>query len=181
MLIPKIIMNGALKIRMSLFKSTLQPLKVGIWIAVSSNRIIGPLFFEDTINSIRYCALVDQFWEQLTPHEKLNCWFQQDNSTSHTSNYTMQYLRQKFGERLISKNLWPPRCPVMAPPGFFLFGHLKQQVFQNHPHTLDELRDSITNAIGSITVETLNNVFRNMRRRVQLCLDHQGGHFEQFL
>ena len=91
----------------------------------------------------------------------------------------MQYLRQKFGKRLISKNLWPPRSPDMTPSDFFLFEHLKQQVFQNHPHTLDKLRDSITNAIGSITIETLNNVFRNMRRRVQLCLDHQVGHFER--
>jgi hypothetical protein len=33
------------------------------------------------------------------------CWLQQDGATCHTSNETMQFLREFFGDHLISKGL----------------------------------------------------------------------------
>jgi hypothetical protein len=32
--------------------------KVGVWCAISWNRIIGPIFLDDTINSERYCEVI---------------------------------------------------------------------------------------------------------------------------
>lgn len=42
-------------------------------------------------------------------------WVQQDGSTSDTSNYTMDILREKFPGRLMSKRggiYWPPRVLI---------------------------------------------------------------------
>jgi hypothetical protein len=47
----------------------------------------------------------------------------------------MAYLESVFPGRLISKILWPPRSPDLSPPDFFLWGHLKDTVYSNHPHT----------------------------------------------
>lgn len=33
---------------------SLHPLKIGVWVALSRRRIIGPYFFNDTINAERY-------------------------------------------------------------------------------------------------------------------------------
>jgi hypothetical protein len=51
--------------------------------------------------------------------------FQQDGATCHTSNASMTEIESYFGDRLITKNLWPPRSPDLTPPGFFLWGLLK--------------------------------------------------------
>jgi hypothetical protein len=48
----------------------------------------------------------------------------------------------------------------------------------NKPRTLDELRENIRREIQVLTPEVLADTFRNMQRRVQLCIDAQGGHFQ---
>jgi hypothetical protein len=47
----------------------------------------------------------------------------------------------------------------------------------NEPRTLDELQENIRCEIQVVTPEVLAAIFRNMQRRVQLCIHAQGGHF----
>lgn len=165
----------------SFIESPLHPIKIGIWVAVSRRRIIGPIFFEETINSIRYCNIIDQFYAELNDQERQTCWLQQDSATSHTSNYTMNHLTTLFNDRIIKKDLWPPRSPDLTPPDYFLFGHVKDSCFAKNPHTVQELRQYIVEVIRGIQPETLINVFQNMRRRVAACLQQNGGHFQHLL
>lgn len=159
-------------------ESPLHPLKIGIWIAISRTRIIGPIFFHETIDSERYCGIIDQFYAQLNDYEKNNCWFQQDSATSHTSRHTMNHLTALFNNRIIKKDLWPPRSPDLTPPDYFLFGSLKDSVFRRNPHTLQELGQYTTEFIRSIQPQILVNVFNNMHIRIQSCLAQNGGHFQ---
>ena len=41
------------------------PLKVGVWCAISRQRIIGPIFFEDTVNTQVYLHIFSAFVNQL--------------------------------------------------------------------------------------------------------------------
>ncbi|PSN34954.1 hypothetical protein C0J52_17629 [Blattella germanica] len=41
--------------------------------------------------------------------------------------------------------------------------------------------NEISHSIAEITPETLRKVSRNMRRRVELCLQENGGHFQHLL
>jgi hypothetical protein len=82
----------------------------------------------------------------------------------------MSYLESVFPGRLISKRLWPPRSPDLSPPDFCLWGHLKDTVYSNHPHTLQqELQANIQRTVDRISTGTLQNVFANKIRRVHLC------------
>jgi hypothetical protein len=81
----------------------------------------------------------------------------------------------------LEKNLWPPRSPDLSPPDFFLWGYLKETVYQENPHTLEDLRNNITNAVQGITADVLRRVSWNMCRRVQSCLQQNGGHFQLLL
>ena len=79
-----------------------------------------------------------------------NMWWQQDGAPAHTSNVTMQYLREQFPLRLMSKSggwPWPPRSPDLAIFDFFLWGYIKQQIWDvpqdQQPQNLEELRISI--------------------------------------
>ncbi|CAI6354061.1 unnamed protein product [Macrosiphum euphorbiae] len=93
----------------------------------------------------------------------------------------MNFLREFFGERIISKGLWPPRSPDLTPPDFFLWGYLKGRVYKNRPQTLDELKSNITMEINLINVSVLHKVATNVVKRVRACINEQGSHFEYML
>jgi hypothetical protein len=60
-------------------------------------------------------------------------WFQQDDATAHTANNSMKLLNEIFGERVISRKLWPPRTPDLTPPDFYLLGAAKSAVYRDRP------------------------------------------------
>ena len=156
--------------------------KIGVWVAMSRARIIGPIFFNETINSQNYCDnILRPFIAEFGQFERENAFFQQDGATAHTANNTMHFLKQCFEDRIISKDLWPPRSPDLSPPDFYLWGSAKNSVFKENPKTLEDLQTAIRNHITSIQPQTLQNVFRNMCRRVDVCLQNQGGHFQHML
>jgi hypothetical protein len=93
----------------------------------------------------------------------------------------MAYLESVFPGRLISKRLWPPRSTDLSPLDFSLWGHLKDTVYSNHPHTLQELQANIQHTVDRISTGTLQNVFANMIHRVHLCEERDGGHFQRLL
>ena len=62
-----------------------------------------------------------------------------------------------------------------------MFGYLKNVVYANCLHTGEELQDSIVNAVNSITTQQLEAVFNNMKKRVNLCLEMNGKHFQHLL
>ena len=85
--------------------------KVTAWVAISSRGIIGPFFFERnrvnvTVNSERYVEVLDKFWIELQRrfNSTLNRqWFQQDGATPHTTNVSIEWLKQHFKKRIVSR------------------------------------------------------------------------------
>ncbi|KAJ4442190.1 hypothetical protein ANN_12056 [Periplaneta americana] len=74
-------------------------------------------------NNSTITRLIARFREcgsALLDNDERDCWFQQDSAPCHTSNETMQFLRESFGECIISQGLWPPRSPDFTSPDFFL-------------------------------------------------------------
>jgi hypothetical protein len=90
-------------------ETPLHPVKIGVWCAVSRRGIVWSIFFENPINSERYNDTVHEFLGQLNGEEIAEAWFQQDSATCHTARATMLQLSLLFGDRIISKGLWPPR------------------------------------------------------------------------
>jgi hypothetical protein len=85
-------------------------------------------------------------------------------------------IQSFFGDRVISKGIWPPRSTDLTPPDYFLWGYLKGRVYQNKPRTIDSLKANITEEIQALTADVLARTFQNTARRVQSCLDANGGH-----
>lgn len=163
-------------------ESGLHPLKVGIWVAMSRRRIIGPIFFDGTINAERYQNnILEPFINQLHDDELHEGYFQQDGARPHTAQRTLNYLAQFYDDRVISKDLWPPRSCDLTCSDYFLFPYLKNAVFKTPVHTLDDLKERITAECERIDARMLQHVFENMKRRVNLCLNCNGEHFQQFL
>jgi len=129
------------------------------------------------ISSVMFSTFVNQ----LDDEELSIAYFQQDGATSHTSLASMAEIQSFFGDRVISKGLWPPRSPDLTPPDYFLWGYLKGRIYQNKPRTIDALKANITEEIQAVTADVLARTFQNMARRVQSYLDANGGHFQQIL
>jgi hypothetical protein len=94
--------------------------KISCWCAISHKRIVGPLFFSETVTAEKYQDIVMQFISLLNEEERF-CWLQQDGATSHTAKSTLEILKQFFDDSIISKNLWPLRSTDLTPPDYFLW------------------------------------------------------------
>ena len=136
----------------------------------------------NTINSERYCSdILRAFIGQKTSDEIIYSWFQQNGATAHTSGRSMHLLKEFFGDRIISKDVWPPRSPDLNPPDFYLWGAAKSAVYRDRSLTLDDLQAAIIAFIQNISSEQLIAVFGNKIRRIQACNEAKGGHFQQNL
>ncbi len=63
----------------------------------------------------------------------------------------------------------------------FLWGFLKYVMYKNQHTTLVELKTEIERVIRSIDENMLQNVFKNLLRRMNTCLDINGGQFQHSL
>lgn len=80
----------------------------------------------------------------------------------------MEFLKEFFGDRLVSKGLWPPRSLDLTSPDFFLWGTLKDAVFKRTPSSIEELKRFITEEIQRISVATLQSVQEPTPPRINL-------------
>ena len=163
------------------------------WVAISKHGIIGPLWFADkneqpqTVNRDHYVAVLRKFWASLGRRRGMDRdqqWFQQDGATPHNSNVSLAWLRERFDDKLISRRCdveWAAHSPDLNPPDFYLWGYLKDNVYENNPQTIGELKAAITGKIKQIPKEECVRVIDNFARRLQVCLQRRGQHLEHIL
>lgn len=165
--------------------------KCTVWMALSSHGIIGPFFFEDeegntvTVTSERYVKVMAKFWAafQRARSGELD-WFMQDGAPPHTANITMNWLRDHFGRRVISKKSehpWAPHSPDLNPLDFYLWGHLKSLVYRQRYDNIVDLKEGIRAASRSVRHEHCQRAIENFKKRVTKCLNVKGRHIEHLL
>jgi hypothetical protein len=77
----------------SIHEVPLHDVKIRVWCAVIMHRIIGPVFFQETINSEWYVRLISTlFFCKLTKEEKNYKTFMQDSATVYTNNHSMNEI-----------------------------------------------------------------------------------------
>lgn len=95
----------------------LHNLKVGVCCVLSGNRMIGPIFLNETVNTNIYLQVYNTFLVQLTPQELCWAYFQQVVVTCHTSDPSLDRICKDFTQdrTIFCKGLWPPRSPDLSP------------------------------------------------------------------
>jgi hypothetical protein len=111
----------------------LRSLKVAVCCAVSRRRIIGPIFFSETITAEHCQEFIMNVISVLKADER-DSWFQQDGATAHTAISTMHTLSQFFDCRIISRNLWPPQFLDQSPPNLCLWGFWRRTCTKTRTH-----------------------------------------------
>ena len=154
--------------------------KILVWCAISVDRVFGPYYFEDTVNQHNYMEMLQNFfWTRMLKTKNYQkYYFQQDGARPHTALSVQKWLKDKFGEQLIDKDLWPPRSPDLNPCDFFLWGHLKSKVYNPLPKTLDDLKKNLEREIKNISKNVLKSTFLNFKNRCEMIISAEGGHIE---
>lgn len=170
-------------------EAPLHPEKITVWCGLHAGGVIGPYFFVDendrhvTVNGNRYRDMInDYFWPQLNGMDSDDMWFQQDGATSHTAHVTIDLLKSKFDERVISRNgpvEWPPRSCDLTPLDYFLWGYVKSLVYSNKPTTIGELRANIEREIAGISADLCKRAVENWVQRLDFVKRARGGHAKE--
>ena len=117
------------------------------------------------VNGERYCAMLNEFlFPKIEEDDMDDNWFQQHGATCHTTNVTIDLLRNVFENRIISRNSdvnWPPRRYDLTPLDIFLWGAVKDKCYVNHPETIEALKHEIEVTIHGIEAQTIENVLKN--------------------
>ena len=150
---------------------------VTVWCAITSKGIIGPYFFDGSVTAASYLEMLNDFLWPLVRHKGL--YFQQDGAPAHYALNVRDWLNQKFANRWIGRRgpiEWPARSPDLAPCDFFLWGYLKNIVYQERPTTLDELKSRIRQACERIPVAMCEKACKSVADRLERCRSDGGRH-----
>ena len=151
-----------------------------VWAAISCMGLIGPIFFESTVNQDNYLHMLQtEFWPRVENQNDI--YFQQDGAPPHYGTRVREWLNENFEGRWIGRRgpiEWPARSPDRTPPNFFLWGVLEDHVYNLKPKTIPELKRAISDEFHDISIEMCQKVCKSVAGRVQNCMEHGGDHFE---
>ena len=126
--------------------------------------------------------MIEQCFPEDSPDISSEAFFQQDGATPHTSNISMDCLKARFLDRVISTKSdfpWQPRSTDFNPLEFFFWGYMKEDIWKSSPTRIDEIKEKISEFRASIDVEMLSRVNAIFSSRIQRCFQAIGGPFEQ--
>ncbi|PSN31536.1 hypothetical protein C0J52_26409, partial [Blattella germanica] len=153
--------------------------KVNVWCCLLKTGVIGPFFFgEPTITATTYLDMLEQYAFPLLPPGTI---FQQDGAPPDYSNSVRTSLNEIFPDSWIVRGdltSWPPRSPDLIPLDFFLWGFVKNRVYQTPVADLADLRRRIVEVIALVTPEMLSRVWQEIEYRLDITRATNGVHVE---
>jgi hypothetical protein len=171
--------------------NTQYPQKLNVWAGILGDRVVGPFFLNENLTGERYLEMLqDEILPAIAeivedgPNPDANIIFQQDGAPPHFSRVVREFLDDEFPRRWIGRRgfvEWPPRSPDMTPLDFFLWGHLKSEVYEPPPENLNVLRQRILDECRKITPNTFRKVRQCFEARLYYCQEVEGLQFEQLL
>jgi hypothetical protein len=160
---------------------SLHPQRVTVWCGLTARFILPPFFLEgETVNGDRYLSILKEHMLPNLPRRRRTV-FMQDGAAPHIAKPVKNFLLEKFGSDVISRHFprpWPPRSPDLNPCDYFLWGYLRDRVFQRHPQTLPALKEAISVEIASLEREILRKTVDNLSDRLLSVFAVNGSHIE---
>lgn len=148
---------------------------------------VGPVFIEGTVDAESYLRMLQNVLPELLNGLRLpqnvreNIIFMHDGAPAHWSIDVRRYLDVAYPNKWIGRGgpmRWPARSPDLNICDYFLWGHIKQIVYRNDVQNRDTTRTLIVDAFQSIPSDILQRATEDLPRRLNLCLQRHGGHFE---
>jgi hypothetical protein len=134
---------------------------------MSNTKIYGPFFFDEkTIRGFSYLDMLQSWLFPQLEQDEADIILQQDTAPPHFHWEVRSHLNETLPHRCIGRGTdddmflkWPPRSPDLTPLDFYFWGYVKDKVYIPHlPRDLREVRERITNAVASISMDDLVKV-----------------------
>lgn len=159
-----------------------------VWIGVIDTNIVGPYFFQGSVNSNSYLNMLNEFvmpdLRRLGKNSE-EIIYMHDGAPPHITQNVRDFLTDNFfgwiGRGNGSIMEWPPRSPDFNPLDFFVWGYLTDLVYLNKPECIRDLEMKIYEAVDNITANMLENVQDNFMKRMEKCLEEDGYIVEHLL
>lgn len=142
-------------------------------------------FFDGHLDGARYLQfLTDELpilLEEVPLNVRMDMWYQHDGCPAHYCQDVRTYLNVRFPDRWIGRGSlvpWPPRSPDLTCLDFYLWGRVKNLVFNNRPTTAEDMKERIRIAVRSISSAEIELAVESTRERLDLCINNDGKHFE---
>ena len=103
---------------------------------------------------------------------------------SHTTKANLKYLREIFGDRIISnfcKPKWPPRSPDLSPLDYWFWACAENFIEERDPEDFFGLKQALADFIATLSEQDIRRAVQHFRKRAQACKDVDGEHFEHLL
>lgn len=159
--------------------------QVTVWMGFTSQFGLKPFFFDGTVNSNNYLTMLkDHVIPQLKQRRVLSrTIFMQDGAPPHFATTVRQFLKEQFGDRLISRGCdipWPPRSPDLSPLDYWFWAWLKSKVFtfQSPLGSIGELKQRIIEVCEGVTPQEFSAAVSHIRTRLDCLREVNGGCFE---
>lgn len=158
---------------------------VNVWCGVLGDRIIGPFVFDGHLNGESYLNFLENdlpiLLENIPLDVRTSMWYQHDGCPSHYSQRVRDFLNVRYPNRWIGRGSlfpWPPRSPDLTVLDFYLWGRIKNIVYETRPTTREDMINRIEIAINSIPRAEIETAVSSSRRRINSCILQNGRQFE---
>lgn len=161
--------------------------KIMAWVGIVDGRCLPVVWFNGSVNSDVYLdqVLKRTVWPAVRNiATRQQYWFQQDGASCHVTTRCLDFLKEKFGDRIISRNTdhhWPPYSPDLSPLDFSVWNQVTVNMKKMQPGTLEDLKVIVEDIASTMSEELLRKIARHTRKRAALCVQENGGHFEHLL
>lgn len=162
---------------------------LNVWCGICDGALIGPVFLDGTLTAVRYLneillGPVEEFCANVPLARLGKLWFQHDGAPAHSSSQARAYLDKAFPSQWIGRYgpvSWPARSPDLTSLDFFLWGYLKDRVYDQETTTPDALKARITEVCRGIPAATLRRATEDTIKRCRFCVTEEGDLFEHLL
>lgn len=156
-----------------------------VWCALLGNRVLAYEIYQGTLNSERYHQILSDniinYMDQIPLMERSQYYFQQDGAPPHNTRAISELLSTNFGDKVIATNgpvRWPPRSPDLTPLDFFLWGYIKNRLYNKRNRNVIQLRQNFEECLRSVSNIHMLNAINVVRKKCNLCIQNNGGQFE---
>ena len=160
--------------------------KVIAWVGIVNGRVLPVYWFEGSPTSNKYLIMLETMvWPAIRAKATRDQhWFKQGRASPHCTASVLDFLKSKFGDKIISReteHFWPPYSPDLNPLDFSFWSQAMAHVYRCKPDTLENLKEGVDNFAVNFDPEKALKMARNVRYRAQLCKSQAGGHFKDLI
>lgn len=172
----------------------IQPVKIqgrrsiNVWCGIIENKVIGPIIYNGSLTGPRYLGFleneIENFLEELPLNQHVTIIWQQDGAPAHNVAPVTRFLNEKYNT-WIGRNgpiIWPANSPDLTVPDIFLWGYLKNTIYNNRPENIQVLEQRIREEIlvlnRDYSESITNSINHKLLENIQKCITSQGGYVE---